>query len=561
MATLEKTSASKLTRDEFIFLILSFFVALILRELIVVRLFPDSINYLTFARNILSGIHHAGDVSFLVSFRRPPLYPHLIAFFSWGSHAPVLFAEVGRQISIVSGSLLVLPLYFLTRKMVNKDAAFFSVVLMVLLSEFVYYSGAVLTEALCTFIVLWTFLFLWAFESYRNRIATAFVLGIISGLAFLCRHLSIGYLGITVLWFFFIIYHKSPGATFRNKTKKAIGLTLVLAVGFFICVLPQSLYLHSNTGKWALAVDPFSLSYQNILEAGGETRHSTDYEARAALTEDKEHYRWEKSSQTSFQKIVLKHPIKYLKAYLSTASGGYLPDTYPMPYPLLLIILVAFGIIRLMVLKEWKVLLFLFWGVAGYYLFLALFLNLRDRYMFTTYPLFLIAAGSGCSWILLLIRQLIKHISKIVISTRLLAIFFSLGITAVLLPETLSFIKNQNSLSNIRYFTQVGEDLSKRIDKGSFLIDRTPHLAYFAGGVKATPPFSNVEDALYFARKRGIKYWIVSSSYVPHLRPQYKELLRPDLNHEGLRPVAIYRGRSRDITIVYSIISEGTKGG
>ena len=151
MATLEKTSASKLTRDEFIFLILSFFVALILRELIVVRLFPDSINYLTFARNILSGIHHAGDVSFLVSFRRPPLYPHLIAFFSWGSHAPVLFAEVGRQISIVSGSLLVLPLYFLTRKMVNKDAAFFSVVLMVLLSEFVYYSGAVLTEALCTF--------------------------------------------------------------------------------------------------------------------------------------------------------------------------------------------------------------------------------------------------------------------------------------------------------------------------------------------------------------------------------------------------------------------------
>jgi hypothetical protein len=550
-----------MTRDEIIFLILSFFSAFILRELIVVRLFPDSINYLTFARNILSGIHHAGDLSFLVSFRRPPLYPHLIAFLAWGNQAPVLFAEVGRQISIVSGSLLIFPLYFLTRKMVNKEAAFFSVVLMVLLPEFVYYSGAVLTESLCTFIVLWIFLFLWAFESFRNRIVTAFVIGIVSGLAFLCRHLSIGYLGIAIPWVFFIILHKSPGISLRKKTKKALGLNIVLVAGFMIGVLPQSLYLHSETGKWALAVDPFSLSYQNILEAGGETRHTREYEARASLTEDKEHYVWEKSDQTSFQKIVFSHPIKYLKAYLSTISGGYLPDTYPMPYPLLLIILVAFGIIRLMVLKEWKVLLFLFWGAAGYYLFLALFLNLRDRYMFTAYPLFLIAAGSGGSWILLLIRQLIKYTTKIVISTRLPAILISLGITAFLLPETLSFIKNQNSLSNTRYFTHVGEDLSKRIDKGSFLIDRTPHLAYFAGGVKATPPFSNIEDVLYFARKRGIKYWIISSSYVPRLRPQYKELLRPELIHDGLRLVAVYRGQNRDITIVYSIISEGTKEG
>jgi hypothetical protein len=368
-------------------------------------------------------------------------------------------------------------------------------------------------------------------------------------------------LGIEILWFFFIIFHKSPGSTFGKKTKKAIGLTIVLVVGFFICILPQSVYLHSQTGKWALAVDPFSLSYQNILEAGGETRHTENYEARAALTEDKEHYSWEKGSQTSFQKIVFSHPIKYLKAYLSTISGGYLPDTFPMPYPFLLIILVAFGIIRLMVSKEWKVLLFLLWGVAGYYLFLALFLNLRDRYMFTTYPLFLITAGTGCSWILILIRRLIEYMSKTVISTRLLVILFSLGIVAVLLPETLSFIKKQNGLSNIRYFTQVGEDLSKRIDKGSFLMDRTPHLAFFAGGVKATPPFSNVEDVLHFARKRGIKYWIVSTSYVPHLRPQYKELLRPDLTHEGLRPVAVYQGRNREITIVYSIVSEGGEEG
>ena len=139
----------KFYRYEIIFLAGCFIVGYLVRQMIEVRLFPDSIDYLTFARNILSGIHNTGNISFLVSFRRPPLYPLLIALFSGGNSSPLFLAEVARQISIFFGALITIPIYFLAKKMVSQKAAAFAVVMAVLLPEFVYYSGAVLAETMC----------------------------------------------------------------------------------------------------------------------------------------------------------------------------------------------------------------------------------------------------------------------------------------------------------------------------------------------------------------------------------------------------------------------------
>jgi len=546
----EETNAKKFTLHpkEYVFLLLSFIAALILREAVHVRLFPDSINYLTFARNIIDGIHHTGDISFLVRYRRPPLYPHLVALLSFGRSDPLFLVEIARQVSIFAGCLTILPLYTLSKKMLGRVPAVISTLLLVFNPESVFYSGCVLTESLSGLFVLVGLSLLWTFSTEPPRRTIAFLLGIVLGLGFLSKHLVIGFLPIFFVWILVHsnthIFGREVFVSIRRKTE----ILCLLCAGFLLIISPQVAYLHSQTGKWTLAVDPFSIMDESIKKGGKDVRYSTQYEARASLTEDLKNYRWESRDTTSAFGIIKKHPVQYLKAYIKTVTGGYLSDLYPIPYPKILLVLVVIGIGGLIYEKKIKELLFLLIVFTLYYLFVSIFLNLRDRYMFLAYPVLIIIAGYGG-------RFLIDILTKITGKTQKKNIVLSVIIILLILISAINvikFISKINKYDNLMIFAELGEDLSRRIQPRSYIFDRTPHLAYFAGGTKATPPFAKIEDVVDFGKRRGVRYWIVSNSYVNSMRPQYKELLDPKIKYEGLRKVVTYQMPGERI-IVYEI--------
>lgn len=554
----QQSLIAQITRAELIFLAVVFLAALILRELMYVRLFPDSIEYLTFAQNILNGIHHDGNIT-LARYRRPPLYPHLVALFSLGTPSPAYLVEVGRQISIFAGALLVLPIYVLGRSMVGRTAGIAAVILVAITPEFLYYSGAILTESLAILLVFTSMVILWMACSKKAGNFIFLALGFLLGLSFLSRHLVIGFLAVGLVWIIFsqiitIRFRRSKSALIR----KAGLQVLMVLTGFFLTVSPQVLYLHSETGRWALAIDPMSISGKNLAKVGEDVRYTRAYEAGASLTPDAECYVWEVKESPGLLSTIANHPRQYIKAYIATILRGYLPDTYPLPYPVIILILALVGVIALVREKKINELIFCLWGFIGYYLFLALFLNMRDRYMFLAYPVILILAGGGASAVARLVPKLFKNPQTNrkagwAASTAIIVLCVIL-----LLPASAGLIKKQNAMANIDLFMRLGNDLSQRIQKNALIFDRTPHLAYFAGGISTSVPYSSIKNVIKFGRNRGVRYWIVSSGYVPWLRPQFKILLKPSNKYEGLKTVAVYMSDKYRV-IVYEILPE--KGG
>lgn len=545
-------------KSEWGILAFAFLFAFILRQALYVRLFPDSIQYLTFARNILSGIHHTGDIS-LLRYKWSPLYPHLVALFSLGNFEPAFLAEVGRQVSILTGCLLIFPIYFLTRNIFGKTAASMSALLVILTPEFIYYSSAVLTESLSILFVALSMFILYVTTKKQFSPLLCLILGIFLGLAFLSRHATIGYLFIALLWCFssWVLKRRTKNSSVSFKTITIAGFLVLL--GFFLIISPQIFYLHSKTGKWALVIDPSTDPFKRLSIAGEDQRYTKEYESRyEGLTRNAENFFWEVEKPPGLLTTAVKYPVPFFKAYIKTVVSGYLPDTYPLPYPLIVLLFTAAGIIVLIITRRFKIFFFFLWSFGGYYFFLALFHNMRDRYMFLAYPVILIVAGGGASAVARLVPKLFKNTQTSrkagwAASTAIIVLC-----VALLLPASAGLIKKQNAMANIDLFMRLGNDLSQRIQKNALIFDRTPHLAYFAGGISTSVPYSSIENVIKFGRNRGVRYWIVSSGYVPWLRPQFKTLLKPSNKYEGLRTVAVYMSDKYRV-IVYEILPE--KGG
>jgi len=347
----------------------------------------------------------------------------------------------------------------------------------------------------------------------------------------------------------------NPGQIFSSAGKMTASCLLVL-LAFFLTVSPQIFYLHEKTGKWALAVDPFSSSALKVNHEGKDIRYTDIFEARAAITEGGDRYEWEEKKSAGLAETIKAQPFQYVRSFILTLFRGYLPDTYPLPYPMVILILAALGIAAICIDSRYRLLIFSLLIFVGYYLFLGLFLTMRDRYMFLTYPILVIVAGIGAEFLLRYARRFeIRFGYKPWIQLGS-SVLLLLVIAGSLFFSTKTLIGEQNALGNRKYFFAIAEDLSRRIEKNAFIFDRTPHLAYFAGGTKATPPYAEIEDVLRFARIRGVRYWVVSTYYVPSLRPQYTPLLNPKKYHEGLRPIAVYDGGVNSRTIVYEILQE-----
>jgi 4-amino-4-deoxy-L-arabinose transferase-like glycosyltransferase len=538
--------------------------AILLRQIMHVRIFPDSIDYLTFARNIMSGIHNTGYIT-LDAYRRPPLYPHLVSLFSFGNKNPLFLAEVARQVSVICGTLLVFPMFFLGRDMFGKTAAIAVALFTALTPEFIYYSGAVLTESTGVLFVSLSILSLWKISVQPSENVNAgrvkkncilcLVTGILLGLSFLARHALIGYLAIALVWFSLSQLIKSRERSNELPVLKntGAGACLILA-GFFLIILPQILYLHSETGHWSLAID--SISPAHRLEHGGEdTRYTASYEqALAELAPDNEHFLYEVESLPGLFSLLFHQTGPYLKAYFATLIGGYLPDTYPLPYPIIILIFGGIGIIGLFWKKKFQELLFCMWGFGGYYLFMSLFLNLRDRYLFPSYPFILILSAAGVVTVVRIVPESLKKEEKQKKVQRLLSLALFLLITGTLLSSSIALINKQNTMFKNDFFVFIGKEISKKIKTPATIFDRVPHIPYFSGGIAISPPYAAIKDVITFARKRGVDYWIVSNSYVPRMRPQYLPLLNPYKKHEGLSPIFVNRSREGYILIVYKIV-------
>lgn len=196
----------------------------------------DGIEYIRHAFSIRNG-----DWS---GSKAHPLYPTLIALLT--SFLPDS-ETAGILISVIFGSGLIFPVYFLGKELFHPRVGKYAALLATAHPTLIAYSGSVLTESLYFF--LFSFSLLLAWKTFKKeRWFDVVRLGIFMALAYLARPEAIGLLFLFWGWVLWV----NPPDGKRGWTKR-FGIFLTLLATFFVFSFPYLLHIHRETGKWQLS--------------------------------------------------------------------------------------------------------------------------------------------------------------------------------------------------------------------------------------------------------------------------------------------------------------------
>lgn len=200
---------------------------------------PDGVVYLSVAKDFFNKNYYKAFSNVF-----PPFYPFLTALLY-----PVTgdFELTGRIISLTFGTLIVLPIFYLGKRLFGETLATLSVLLSVFQPYLVQFSGSVLTESTYAFLVALGVLVGWKGLECKS-IGLMFLLGILLGLAYLTRPEAIGFVVLFFLWILFF-----DGLRFWEYLGKKSSMVLSLMAGVIIFALPYILFLHEVTGRWILS--------------------------------------------------------------------------------------------------------------------------------------------------------------------------------------------------------------------------------------------------------------------------------------------------------------------
>ncbi len=210
---------------------------------------PDGVWYVTLGWNLINGNFHWGLNTYW-----PPLYPLLIGI------ASLFFDDVefgGRVVSLLAGSLVVLPAYVLIRDWYGRRVATLGALLVVLHPVLIYYSTLLLTEATYTLFYTCGILAGWRALT-RGRKRTYALAGLAFGACYLLKPEATGYilllLGLTL------------AAKFKGQRLRGVLLNaLSLLAGYLLLASPYLIYLRRATGRWTIS----NKLYAHMWQGGG----------------------------------------------------------------------------------------------------------------------------------------------------------------------------------------------------------------------------------------------------------------------------------------------------
>jgi 4-amino-4-deoxy-L-arabinose transferase-like glycosyltransferase len=176
-----------------------------------------------------------------------PLYPILVASFS-----KILgdFELSGQMVSVLFGTLTVIPLYYLARAIFGGWAAFISSIFLAILPRHVALSADFLSDPTYTFFFI---LAVWlGWEALRgDHWRTISAAGLATGLAYLTRPEGIGIVLILGTW---LLFRRTD---FRSWNFRRNGFAcFILLFAFLLMAAPYILYLRYYTGRWTISRKP-----------------------------------------------------------------------------------------------------------------------------------------------------------------------------------------------------------------------------------------------------------------------------------------------------------------
>jgi len=222
---------------------------------------PDSPHFLTMADWMREGRFQEA-----LSLAYHPMYPLLIAI-----TGPLAGGSVnaGHALSVILGSVAVLPLYHLLKEIFGRPSAFFGALIYACHPRIADVQADIMTEStyMCFFLLSEWLTWRMAEEPTLER---GIVVGLAAAAAFLTRVEGILAIVMAIAW---------PAATLvlrRRMTVKGLGACVATLLTLLLVLSPYLTWVKSERGFWALSVRPSLMSAEvasgmrSVDDAGGD---------------------------------------------------------------------------------------------------------------------------------------------------------------------------------------------------------------------------------------------------------------------------------------------------
>lgn len=494
----------------------------------------DSVGYLTLAMNLFTGQGY-GAPGGLFYYIRPPFYSVLTGLV-WLLTGDI--EKAGYLVSIICGSLLLIPVYYLAKELFNKRVACISIILIIFYPYLIESSVDVLRDSTFNFLIVSGIYLFWkALKSYRLK--PYVMAGILFSLSYLTVLKGILYIPLAVF------LHLLTGIRIhRLPIRKVIGFNLVFILVFLAIAIPYLATVYHYTGRWSLGDK--DMVFKKIF--------SPYYEL--SLTPKIFEYKEKGDAPIGLYRIwlICKNSARRFIKYLNEA---YL-FKIPVWYPLLLVFLSGAGFFA----KEWTL------SRLRCQLFLIIMLTpllthffhwVIPRYFLPCITLSFIWAGNGIDeiyqwWIK--IKTILK-IKRYCFLNRYWA-FTGIVIFLVILSFSPRLTQPIREDPYRRYWKEdrdMGLWMRENGITGEKVLSIKPYAAFYSGGKEAFLPDISYEELIGKARKEKIRYLVISERGIDWRvrRERLKFLLDEDNKPEELKLVHIINPKEGYKILLYRI--------
>ncbi len=497
----------------------------------------DEMNYAQLAKNLYYGEGYTVTfINFLYlsssfgspDFYWPPLMPYAIYFFYLIFGVSDFSAKL---VSVIFGSLLVFPIYFLGKELFNEKIGFLSALLVTISRSMVWFSIQVFSDIpLSFFLAVCVY---WNIKNTKtNDLKYGILGGVFFGLAYLTRFSAIIFLPVLL---FNLLY--------LGKMKKSVYSLFIFIASFFIIISPWLIRNVLLTGS--LFFSEKSVALANYMLGG-------NYEANFyGLT-----------APPSPIQIFLANPFSVISKW---TIGIYIQYKIFPEYltPLLFVLGCVGGLVSTNKLQQRLVLFlliftnFAFYGIAVY----AGRIGAVSRYNLAIYPFIFIFCARG----ILKLQDLIpKNILDLEIRKFQLKQYIIIIVTLIVIIEALvittsNVVRFEGKNDSLELYN-AGIWLRENTDPNAILMSRKDIIPYYAERRSVRLPFGDFSTIIRVAREYEAQYIIIDERAIAETRadlPEQVGLLDENSAPSNLKVVYLDTASEYKV-VIYLITSYAT---
>ena len=508
----------------------------------------DGVWYATLGKNLVSGNFKAG-----LSAYWPPLYPFLVGISSLVIH-DLEFA--GRFVSVLAGSLLVIPVYYLCLKLYDKEVAFIGALLVAIHSLLINYSTSLMTES--TYTLLFTSaIVLGLFALSKARVYLFPLTGLAFGACYLVRPEAMGYVGLIILLTMAArLYNK------RIQNKRVFHNSVLLITVLILTCFPYILYVHHQTGVWTIS-QKLSLNlrdsdiYRRRLTPDGQSTNA-DILWGGFRPQSAAQFRPSgppPAADSGNRPGTVRRLAYVLEQSAKGLAGEY--GIFPQVVSPLFVLFAGLGLFT----TRWSK------HEAGFQLYLLLFVLatllgysltvLQVRYLLPLLPIFLCWSARGVivfeSWLVETVSKASKSIAQFLQDKKLGRVFVVALLLISVLPLTTGFIHHAEGEPK-----SVAVWIKEHSNTPPVIMASGPWAAFWSGGKHLYLPNEEYPVVIDYARRKGVKYLIIEEQQIS--RTWHLKFLLDGEDQRELRLVHKHSSPSPYQVLVYEVVNQSVSG-